>query len=301
MSAVREQIGRNAALPHGVRVSGTRSVPPTPFAPPSATAAAGVLARTALSTPILFAFTLLLAIVLAFASAPQAFADPTSESDAATAANAAGQAAAEAGEAAAEASEHITGVAANTAASTISSAEVDSDDEAALTSVADNPTNVVNPRQTPDNSFLYDTSIDELVMADSSFQGNTVQVTGEVVGDVLLAEEDAGKHWITLETLDDDSDSSISVLIDDSYLDMIDSYGEYGRTGTVLQVRGLFYLTCPSHEGIMDIHAESVKLVDKGAVYDQPIDEGVLVVGVLLVIIGLGLTVAYSRLRERQM
>lgn len=165
--------------------------------------------------------------------------------------------------------------------------------------VADNA-NAVDPRQTPDNSFLYDTSIVELSNTDSSFQGNTVQVTGEVIGDAIRAEQDSDKHWITMESIEEDADNSISVLIDDSYLDLIDTYGMFGKRGTILQVRGTFYLTCPSHEGIMDIHAESVKLIERGADLGTPFDIDLFTPGIAFAVLGLLLTLVYSRLRERE-
>ena len=48
--------------------------------------------------------------------------------------------------------------------------------------------NAVNQTQVPDSSFLYDTSIDELAEADSYFDGQTVQVVGEVVGDRITGD-----------------------------------------------------------------------------------------------------------------
>ena len=161
--------------------------------------------------------------------------------------------------------------------------------------------NVVNPRQTPDNSFLYDTSIDELTKADASFQGNIVQVMGEVIGDSIRAEEDPGKHWITLETLEEGRASSISVLIDDEYLSIIDAYGDYHTRGTILQVRGTYYLTCPSHEGIMDIHADRVELVSSGAVIQEPLELGKFVPGLLLVAFGVAIAVLFNHLREKEL
>ena len=162
------------------------------------------------------------------------------------------------------------------------------------------PSNRINPRQTPDNSFLYDTSIDELVQADSSYQGNYVQVVGEVVGDSLVAEEDPGCHWITLESLETGSSSSISVLIDDKYLGYIDAYGRYNQVGTKLQVRGTFYLTCPSHEGIMDIHAESVQLVENGIKEHEQFDIATFIPGIVLVAFGIALTFLYNHLHEKE-
>ena len=160
--------------------------------------------------------------------------------------------------------------------------------------------NTVNARQTADNSFLYDTSIYELSLADATYQGNTVQVVGEVVGDAIRAEGDTGKAWITLESIENDHESSISVLVGEDALGLIDTFGSYNHKGTTLQVRGIFYLACPSHEGIMDIHAENVTLIAKGSVTQDSFDINAFIPGIVLVVIGLVLTLIYTYLRERE-
>ncbi len=160
--------------------------------------------------------------------------------------------------------------------------------------------NTVDARQTADNSFLYDTSIYELSLADATYQGNTVQVVGEVVGDSIRAEGDKGKVWITLESIENDHESSISVLVGEDILGLIDTYGSYNHKGTTLQVRGVFYLACPSHEGIMDIHAENVTLIAKGSVSQDNFDISAFIPGLVLVAIGLVLTLIYTYLRERE-
>ena len=160
--------------------------------------------------------------------------------------------------------------------------------------------NNVNARQTADNSFLYDTSVYELTQADATYQGNTVQIVGEVVGDTIRAEEDPGKRWITLEAIEEEYESSISVLVSESDISLIDTYGGYNRKGTTLQVRGTFYLACPSHEGIIDIHADAVTLVAHGSQTTDEFDIGKFVPGIVLCVIGLLLTLLYRLLRERE-
>ena len=171
---------------------------------------------------------------------------------------------------------------------------------AALAWAAEDPDNVVNARQTADNSFLYDTSIYELTQADATFQGNTVQIVGEVVGDSIRAEEDPGKRWITLEAIEEEYESSISVLVSDDVLGLIDTYGGYNRKGATLQVRGTFYLACPSHEGIFDIHADYVTLVAQGSESTDEFDLADFKWGAIMVGRGLVLTLAYRYLRERE-
>lgn len=214
-------------------------------------------------------------------------ADEAAPSDA-NAANTAPDAAAEA--AAAEA-------AADAAAAEAAAADAA---EASGDTTAASGENTVNARQTADNSFLYDTSIYELTQADTSFQGNTVQIVGEVVGDCIIAEEDPEKRWITLEAIEDEYESSISVLVDENSISLIDMYGGYNRKGTTLQVRGTFYLACPSHEGIMDIHAESVTLVARGSETKDVFRFENFIFGGVLILSGLVLTLVYRYLRERE-
>lgn len=202
-------------------------------------------------------------------------------------------------------SEHASGEAATAAGQAMGVTVGGSNDEEEsieedLLAVLNSDDNSVNPRQTPDNSFLYDTSIVELTNADSSYQGKTVQITGEVIGDAIIAEEDPGKYWLTLESLEEGRDSSLSVLVDASTLELIDTYGVYGHVGTTLQIRGTFHLTCPSHEGIMDLHADTAKLVNAGVEEEMSLEGDRFVLGTVLLALGFALHLLYNHLRERE-
>lgn len=157
--------------------------------------------------------------------------------------------------------------------------------------------NVLNPQQTPDSSFIYDTSIEELSTADSYMDDQTVQVRGEVVGDRINAEFDPDHCWIVLQSLSG-TDNTVSVFMRTSLSKSIDMYGAYGRTGTTLQVRGTFNLACADHEGMSDLHADHVAVVRKGNAWDNPFPVGTFVFGVVLIVVGLVLVVVFWRLRE---
>ena len=97
--------------------------------------------------------------------------------------------------------------------------------------------NYVNERQMPDGSFLYDTSIEALASADAYYDGATVVVTGEVVGDRINAEIGSNSCWITLYSLRKATSemynpSSIQVYVSNSLADSIDMYGRYNVRGT---------------------------------------------------------------------
>ena len=106
--------------------------------------------------------------------------------------------------------------------------------------------NAVNTQQLPDSSFIYDTSIGDLAQADSYFDNQTVQVVGEAVGDAIRSGLDGRHRWITLSAEGDSS--TISVHMTSEQAAKIDTVGKYGARGTMLQVRGTFYLVCPDHD-----------------------------------------------------
>ena len=166
--------------------------------------------------------------------------------------------------------------------------------------------NTIDLQQVPDTSFLYDTSIYDLVnLGASGGRMQTVAVKGEVVGEPIRAAN--GKYWITLDHVDDDEETdgnkkeaSISVLIDSSTLQLIDTYGGYNKRGTILRVRGTFYYACTSHEGIMDIHAESVSVSERGETTTDVFDRNAFMPGIVLCVIALALSLVYHILAERQ-
>ena len=161
----------------------------------------------------------------------------------------------------------------------------------------DDPANQVNPQQTPDSSFLYDTSIAALMTADSYMDGQTVQVVGEAVGDRIRAEDSSDHCWISLQSLSSPNDT-VFVYMTQTLAQNIDTYGAYGRQGTTLQVRGTFSLACADHEGLSDLHADHAAVVHKGVVEPDPFKPLDFVPGLVLLLLAGGLFFLFWRVRE---
>lgn len=159
--------------------------------------------------------------------------------------------------------------------------------------------NQVNPQQLPDSSFIYDTNITDLSTADFYFNNQTVQVVGEVVGDRIINVTDPKHCWIMLGASDLEKNATVSVYmsVDDS--EKIDAYGKYGTTGTTLQVRGTFYLSCLEHEGNTDLHAEHVTVTKMGSSPAEKFDFKQFIPGIVAVVVGLVLMFVYWRKREQ--
>lgn len=157
--------------------------------------------------------------------------------------------------------------------------------------------NLVNPQQRPDSSFIYDALISDLTGADSYMNEQTVQVTGEVVGDRIYDDFDRDTCWIVLQATDG-SYAEISVHMPTSSAAAIDTFGAYGKTGTILQVRGTFNIACQEHEGMIDVHADNVVVVATGSAHPDELNPRAFIPGAVSLVIGLVLTVVFFRLRE---
>lgn len=160
--------------------------------------------------------------------------------------------------------------------------------------------NQVYVNQLADSSFLYETSIADLAEADSYYEGQTVMVKGEVVGDQVNDENDPNMCWITLQDKEEIR-SVVAVLMTKDQAKSIDTFGAYGRTGTTMQVRGIFHLECDDHQGMSDIHAEEVSAIAQGQTDDDEINPRLLSFGVLSVAVGLILFGVYHYRREKML
>lgn len=160
------------------------------------------------------------------------------------------------------------------------------------------PNNHVYVNQLSDSSFLYQTTIADLAQADSYYEGQTVFVQGEVVGDRINDEMQPDNCWVTLQDDDPANPSVVSVFMTMEQAKNIDTYGSYGVTGTMLQVRGTFHLDCREHQGMSDIHVEEVSALAAGSESKPGMDPKLFGLGIVSVLAGLALLALYQSKRE---
>lgn len=162
---------------------------------------------------------------------------------------------------------------------------------------ASESTNLVDPTQRADNSFIYDTTVASLYSQASLYNDRTVQIMGEVIGDRVKGPN--GMYWITLtETLKNDK-SSISVLMSEEQTSQISHYGRYGVMGTTLQVRGTYHQACDQHDGLPDIHATTSSVMESGKDTPDSLNPRDFLPGFVAIIVGLVLMGLFYFARER--
>lgn len=137
------------------------------------------------------------------------------------------------------------------------------------------------------------TTIGELTSAGDSLDGLDVSVQGEAVGDIINAEP--GYKWITLL----DAGASMSVRVKDGDAAKIKYLGRHESQGTRVKVTGAFEVDCTAHDGLIDMHATSLTVLDEGYKIERAFDSNKILIGLGLLFLGVGIFVLHWRLRER--
>ena len=169
--------------------------------------------------------------------------------------------------------------------------------EEAPTSVDSQGDNRVDPTQRADNSFIYDTTIATILDQSSLYEGRTVQVVGEVIGDRIA--DGPERCWIMLTETNEDDPASISVLMSNDQANQIDRFGRYGVVGTTLQVRGIYHQACSEHDGQPDIHAANSSVISHGIDKPDAFNPNDFFPGILAVLIGVLMMGAFYFASER--
>lgn len=126
--------------------------------------------------------------------------------------------------------------------------------------------------------------INDLIEQAKMYDGETVTVQGEVVGDVMIRDE---RGWVNIS----DGTNDIGIWAPAELLRRIGFVGRYHTRGDTVRVTGTFYRADPQQGGDLDIRASSLDVVKPGERVDHVIPSGrlILALGSLGVAAGLGL------------
>jgi hypothetical protein len=107
------------------------------------------------------------------------------------------------------------------------------------------------------NSFAETVSSTELINKAKDYDGKTVVYQGEVIGEVMARGEYA---WVNLN----DGKNALGIWIRKDLVGQIANTGSYKVIGDTVEVTGVFHRSCLAHGGDLDIHAESLRLIENG-------------------------------------
>lgn len=135
--------------------------------------------------------------------------------------------------------------------------------------------------------------VEEITSAHHSLDGIAVVFSGEVIG------EDLGSHrdWKWLNVLE--ASSAVGVVVPTEWVERIDRFGDYHNNGTRVQVVGVLNIACEEHGGDLDVHADSLEVLERGSDREQEVVIGRLYWAIGLAAVALALAITYSRMKRR--
>lgn len=167
------------------------------------------------------------------------------------------------------------------------------------TSVDNDPENVINEAIGSDSSFVYETEISALNNQPHLYDKRTVQVTGEVVGDLIKA-EDPNYCWLIIQELSTGSDAQISLYVTPLQAQKIDMFGRYGVRGSIIKATGMFQEVDPELEGAQSLRTSELEVLEKGVITKPPFRLELFAPGICAVLLGCVVLYVFYRAHERQ-
>ena len=122
----------------------------------------------------------------------------------------------------------------------------------------------------------------DLIDRAKDFDNTTVVYEGEVLGDILNRGEYA---WIAVF----DGSNTIGCYVTRAQAEQIGFVGGYGKRGDDVRIVGVFHRACAEHGGDLDIHAQSVTVLQAGQVVPMPLSHGVTILAIALPLPAAGL------------
>ena len=108
-------------------------------------------------------------------------------------------------------------------------------------------------------------SSNELIEKAKELNGRKLSYRGELITAIM----DRGDHsWVNLK----DGSNAIGVWCKTSSLAGVKFIGDYKNRGDLLEVSGTFNRACSIHNGDLDIHADTVRIIRCGYPIDRDID-----------------------------
>jgi hypothetical protein len=103
-----------------------------------------------------------------------------------------------------------------------------------------------------------------LIENGKQLDGKKIVYAGEVIREPMLR---GNYGWINVS----DGSNTIGVWTEKKAILRIKRYGCYQNSGDRVKIMGIFHRSCPVHGGDMDIHAQTLEIIQPGAVKSHPV------------------------------
>jgi hypothetical protein len=122
----------------------------------------------------------------------------------------------------------------------------------------------------------------ELINRAQQYDGQTVAYQGEVIGDVMARKDHV---WINVN----DGKNALGIWVHQRLAKDISFTGSYKSKGDVIEVTGIFQRSCVQHGGDLDIHAQTLRIVNPGRATAEGLNVGkqkvaLILTGILLIL-----------------
>lgn len=107
----------------------------------------------------------------------------------------------------------------------------------------------------------------ELISNTKQYDGKTVVYAGEVIGEIMIRGEYA---WININ----DGKAAIGIWIDKNLTRDLRYTGNYKSRGDRVEIVGVFHRACLKHGGDLDIHAQGLRKIETGRMFQERLDIG---------------------------
>jgi len=123
---------------------------------------------------------------------------------------------------------------------------------------------------------------DDLINSASEYDGKEVIYTGEVIGDIMRRGDNC---WINVS----DGNNAIGIWLPLKETEMIKYTGQYRYRGDIVKVKGIFNRACSEHGGDLDIHTDSLEILESGYETKRDMNIFSIIAGIILFCIALTL------------
>lgn len=124
--------------------------------------------------------------------------------------------------------------------------------------------------------------------------GAPATVRGEALGEALTAP--GGKRWVNIGR----EGTALGVVMTAEQAASVPQFGLYRQRGATLEVSGVLNSACDEHGGDLDLHADTVSVLDEGGAIADPLHPGKLWLAGASAAVSLALWARYRQLRRRR-